>query len=272
MNIDLIGGKTEFEILSMGCQKRYLWYKMILPEEKEKAMGIVEIVRRNKNSVAMIKWWREPGYRARFSGKNGYLYGKNNPAKRLDVRAKLSIAKIKNWKDSEFRASRTGNNNPAKRPEVRAKMSASMIEYCKTSEAKDKMSANNTGENNPNFNNWVSRKPYCYLWNESLRERYRNYWGRVCVLTDTLRSVMGLDSGLSDFEGHEIFSKRRLAVHHSRGDKMEGCNGKEMALVPIQNRFNNKKFDGLRLENHPFYITLFLFKDIERKHREECWR
>ena len=151
--------------------------------------------------------------------------------------------------------------------ETRVKISMALTGKVLSEEHKARISLAISGENHPSFNNWASREPYCHLWNEPLRERYRNHYGRVCVLTDTLRSVMGPESGLDDFEGHEIFSKVRLSVHHIRGNKMAGCDGIELALIPLQGKFNNKKFDGLKLEDHPFYITLFLFKDIERKHR-----
>lgn len=238
----MIAGKTESEILSMGYQKRYLWYKMILPEEKEKAMGIVEIVRRCKLSAANI-------------GENNPNFGKI-PSEESNIKRRMAWTSEMREKE---RAARVGENN-------------SRYGVSPSEETRVKQSAAMSGENNPNFNNWSSRAPYCRLWDEPLRERYRNYWGRRCVLSDMLRSVLGPESHLNDFEGHEIFSRRRLSVHHIRGDKMEGCNGNEMSLVPLQCRFNNKKFDDLRLEDHPFYITLFLLKDIERKHREEMLR
>ena len=153
--------------------------------------------------------------------------------------------------------------------EHKAKLSKANMGNLHSKESYVRQGISVKGEKNPNFNNWSSRIPYCHLWNEPLKEEVRNRWGRVCVLTDLMRSTLGSELGLDDFEGHEIFSSRRFAVHHIRGDKMEGCNGKEMALVPLQCKFNVKKFDGFRLEENSFYITLFLFKDIERKHREE---
>jgi len=286
MDIALIAGKTANEILSWKRTKRCRWYKTILLEEKEEAMQIVEVVRRNKNRIYMINRIVSEETKIKISaskrGKNHpffgksrpqhseFMRGKNNPSfgiiRSEETKAKNREAAIERWKNLEYRNSMTGENhpmygkmrgedNPAKRPEVRAKISMRMA-----------------GEKNPSFNNWASRLPYCYKWNEPLREEVRNRWERRCVLSDTLRSAMGPKSVLDDFEGHEIFSGRRLSVHHIRGDKMEGCNGTEMALIPLQGKFNNKKIDGLKLENHLFYITLFLLKDIERKHREESWR
>ena len=205
----------------------------------------------------------------RTSGKNNPMYGNihsketrakisaSQTGKTLteEHKAKIGLASMDLWKDPEYRDKLSGENSAQKRPEIRAEVSM-----------------RTKGEKNPNFNNWASREPYCHLWNEPLREKYRNYWNRVCVLTDLMRSTLGSESDLDDFEGHEIFSSRRLAVHHTKGNKMAGCDGTEMALIPIQNKFNTKKFDELRLEENPFYITLFLLKDIERKHREEMLR
>lgn len=88
----MIAGKTHSRIMSMNTWKRYRWYKTILPEEKKKAMGIVEAARRAKISGENNPMKR-PDVRAKFSGEN-------NPAKRPDVRAKISAAN-------------TGKNNPS---------------------------------------------------------------------------------------------------------------------------------------------------------------
>ena len=216
----MIAGKTRSEILSMKRHNRCYWYNKILPEEKEKAMKIVDIAGRAKNSAAKM-------------GGNHPLFGKHHTDK------------------------------------SKAKASATLKDRPKSEKTKAKMSAAKTRENHPNWQGGKSFLPYCYLFNEKKKEEVRNRYGRVCILTDTLRSVMGPESGLDDFAGHEIFSGRRLSVHHIRGNKMAGCDGTELALIPLQCAFNNKKSDGLRLEDHSFYITLFLLKDIERRYREE---
>lgn len=148
-----------------------------------------------------------------------------------------------------------------------------------TEESKAKMraaktSGNNphhgrTGKKHPNYKDGRSFLPYCHLFNEEKREEVRNRWDRVCVLTDLMRSTLGSNSGLNDFEGHEIFSRHRLSVHHIYGNKMAGCDGTELVLIPLQGPYNTKKFDDLLLEYHSFYITLFMFKDLERKSREQ---
>ena len=149
MNIDLIGGKTEFEILSMGCQKRYLWYKMILPEEKEKAMKVVNVEMRIKLSAVNI-------------GENNPNFGKI-PSEESNIKRRMAWTPKRR---AEWGEALTGENN--------SRYGVSLSE-----ETRAKLSVAMSGENHPNFNNWSSRVPYCHLWNESLRERYRNYWGRV---------------------------------------------------------------------------------------------
>ena len=286
-----IAGKTYSEILSMEYRKRSCWYKIISAEEKEEAMKIVN----TRRLVRLREAW---------TPKRKDEFSKNNLAKRKVVRDKIRESHLGKLRSEETKAKisasrigkyaginhplygKTGDEHPLyKRPrsgEAKSKISASWTVERRKKQSVAMMGMKNpmkrpevrvkvSGENNPNFNNWISKIPYCYKWNESLREEVRNRWGRVCVLTDMLRTVMGKKIGLDNLEGHEIFNKQRYSVHHIRGDKMEGCNGKEMALIPLQGKFNTTKFDGLRLEEHPFYITLFLLKDIERKHRGEIF-
>ena len=96
----MIAGKTELEILSINQNMRTQWYKTILPEEKEKAMKIVEVARRSKISRAVI-------------GKNNPSFGKSPSEK---TRAKISVALM-------------GEKNPmygnTHTEEVRIKISAS---------------------------------------------------------------------------------------------------------------------------------------------------
>lgn len=253
----MIAGKTHSEIVLMGNWSRRDWYKKISLEEKKEAKRMMEVVRCAKLSAS---WTMERKAKMGAIMKNKILTEEH--------KAKISASNIGKILSEEHKVKiRVANMGHIVSEETKTKISAANMGIARSEEAKAKRS----GKNHWNFNNWISRAPYCHKWNEPLRERYRNYWGRVCVLSDMLRSVMGSNSGLDDFEGHEIFSKRRLSVHHIRGDKMAGCNGKEMALIPLQGGLNSKRFNGLRLEEHPFYITLFLLKDMERKHHEEMF-
>jgi len=228
-------------------------------------------------------------------GKNNSMYGK---ARTKEVRAKISATltgRIRSEKSKakqratmnhpEYRVRHSGKNNPSKRPEVKAKISAAIkvIMSCPEIRAKNrevaikqwealgyrdkhsgenhhmygkihtektraKISAALVGENNPNFRNWASRNPYCYKWSPALREQVRNHWGRVC-----------LNCGKSEIE-----NGRRLSVHHIDGNKMQGCDGHDWFLVPLCLSCNSKK-----LEDDSFCVTLFMFKDLERKTREQ---
>jgi hypothetical protein len=76
--------------------------------------------------------------------------------------------------------------------------------------------------------NWQGGKsfePYCYLFNNELKEEIRNRDNRVCQLCDK----------------GEILNGKRLAVHHIDGDKMQGCKGKKWHLVSLCNSCNSEK-------------------------------
>lgn len=115
----MIAGKTYSEILSMNRLKRSRWYKTISLEEKEAAMGIVEIGRRDKISLSKMGE-NNPSFgglskktRAKMSigkmGENHPMYNKNQS---VGAKAKISAFRIEQWKDPEYRASMTGKNAP----------------------------------------------------------------------------------------------------------------------------------------------------------------
>ena len=111
----------------------------------------------------------------------------------------------------------TGKQNPAKRPEVRAKISKSKAgkrmgphpekRRQNISDGQLKFNAANpgfwAGPNNPAWRGGTSFEPYSPEWTESLRECVRDRDGRRCV-TCTLS---------------EEKNGRRLDVHHKDGDK-----------------------------------------------------
>lgn len=273
--IKKIAGKTNDEILSMTYKIRYHWYKTISQREKEEAMRIVGILKQAKLIGRLVS--KET--RDKISASK---MGKKYPSPSKEIRDKISRAKIGWIPTEETIANMCASWTPKRRAEMsakwtgnviseetRSKIGASKIGKIRTKESRSKQSVSVMGEKNPNYIDGRSFLPYCRLFNEKRKEEIRNYWGRVCVLTDLMRSTLGSESGLDDFEGYEIFSGQRSSVHHIYGNKMAGCDGTELALIPLQNKFNTKKFDGLKLEEHPFYITLFMLKDIERKHREE---
>jgi len=138
----MVAGRTEDEILAMIRKTRHLWYKTLSPEEKEVAMGIVDITRRAKISASL-------------TGKStGRVISEK-------TKANMSMAAIERWKDLKYKDKHSGENNPMKRPEVRAKIS---------------------GENSYNWRGGVSFEPYCPKFNYQLKESIRNHDNRTCVL------------------------------------------------------------------------------------------
>ena len=236
-----------------------------------------------KMSVTWTKQWKDPVFRAnRVSriGKNNPMYGKTFTHTE-ETKINHSEYMTERWKDQEYRDKHSGKNHPmygktfTHTKEIRDKNRTTTTELWKDPKYIDKHTGENNanygkiGENAPNYIDGRSFLPYCHFFNKPLKEQVRNRWGRVCALTDLMRSTLGSDAGLDDFEGHEIFSEKRLAVHHIYGNKMAGCDSTELSLIPLQGSYNSKKFDGLKLENHPFYITLFMLKDLERRSREQ---
>ena len=73
------------------------------------------------------------------------------------------------------------------------------------------------GENAPGWKNGASFEPYCVKFNEELKEKVREKYGRQCFLC-----------GKTEKE-----NKRKLSVHHVDYDKKGGCNGKKLLLVPL---------------------------------------
>lgn len=73
------------------------------------------------------------------------------------------------------------------------------------------------GENAPNWQGGISFGQYCVKFNEELKEKVREKYGRRCFLC-----------GKTEKE-----NKRKLSVHHVDYDKGRGCNGKRWLLVPL---------------------------------------
>jgi len=222
----IIAGKAHSEILSMKNKPRFRWYMTILPEEKEKAIEMMEDVRRTKIS-------------------------ENNAMKNPKVSAKISEIKTEYWRNPENRAKMIGRNNPffgkTHSKETRAKLRAIAIGRIMTEETRIKISQtlkgsftseetrdrnkgkNNpmygrTGETHPNWQGGISFEPYCSKFNNQLKESIRNHDNRTCVLCGT----------------GEIQNGQRLSVHHIDGDKMQGCSGKSWYLCALCRSCNSR--------------------------------
>ena len=165
-------------------------------------------------------------------------------------KAKMSARMIEVWKDSEHRANlsaiNSGENNP-----MYGRTGENNPFFGKTHSEAAKIKMHEAGrlrvgENNPNWRNGASFKPYCPKFNNPLKEHYRNAYSRICAYC-----------GKS-----EIFNGHHLSVHHIDGNKMQGCDDHDWFLVPLCKSCNSRGF-----ERKPEYVFLFWLKDIERKHR-----
>lgn len=138
----------------------------------------------------------------------------DDPWKSFEVRNKLSIAARK--------------NNPSKRPEVRLKISCSHTGKKHNDDTLKKLSdamlnRNLVGEKNPSWRGGTSFYPYCYKFNDKLKEEIRTRYDRRCYICNKHEDENILSNG----------KKIRLSIHHIDRDKEQGCNGKKWLLVPL---------------------------------------
>lgn len=105
--------------------------------------------------------------------------------------------------------------------EVRMKISKSNTGKKRSAEVRKNISKNHAdiqGDKNPNWQGGTSFEPYCYKFNEELKERVREKYNRKCFLCGRA----------------EENEKKRLYVHHVHYNKREGCDGNnEIVLVPL---------------------------------------
>lgn len=74
-----------------------------------------------------------------------------------------------------------------------------------------------TGKNHPNWKDGASFEPYCHRFNDGIKEKVRNYYGRRCF-----------KCGKTEEENNE-----RLCVHHINFNKNQGCDGEKWGLIPL---------------------------------------
>lgn len=130
-------------------------------------------------------------------------------------------------------------------PERRAKYRIMMIERWKDPEYRSNYCESMRGKNNPNFNNWASREPYCYNWTEEVREHIRNLYNRTCIICG--RSTLQNISKDGKWIG-------RLAVDHVDENKMQGCDDWEWRLTLLCPYCHNK----MRRQKIPWHFLLQL--------------
>lgn len=207
------------------------------------------------------------------------MKGDKNPMKRPEVAEKNKLARIKYYREHPEAREESrrwsleyyenhpehnkGKNNPMygkKRPELTEKFIGEGNPmygrrgplnpfYGKhhTQKAKDAVSKANKGrfegDKNPAWKGGLSFEPYLPEFNEELKERIRNKYGRVCYLC--VRS--------------EKENKEKLSIHHIDYNKK---NNEEENLIPLCRSCNSKV-------NNDREFWLFYFLEMFRIEEEE---
>jgi len=80
------------------------------------------------------------------------------------------------------------------------------------------------GEEHPNWQGGKSFEPYCFKFNNDLKERVREFFDRQCYMCGTTEEENG----------------QKLSVHHCNYDKMVCCNNIKPLFVPLCRRCHSK--------------------------------
>lgn len=191
--------------IEFGIKSRPCWYVSCRPKSLEHRRKISES---NK------------GKHDHF-GENNPHYGKKHTEEALS-KIRASRSKQVFSEESLLKRSRsmrgklTGDKNPAKRLDVRKKIAAAQRGKTISAETRKKISMAIRGKNHYNWKGGVSRDPYCYKFNASVKERVREAFGRECFLCGKNEDENG----------------KHLDVHHVDYNKSQGC-GQYWNLVPL---------------------------------------
>lgn len=105
-------------------------------------------------------------------------------------------------------------------------------------DTRDKISIKLRGERNSNWKGGRTKRRYCHKWREHLRERVREFFGRICL--NCLKT--------------EKENGRKLSVHHVHHNRTACCDSSPRMFVPLcsvcHNLTNHKK-------NEEFYKEKF---------------
>lgn len=170
-----------------------------------------------------------------------------------ESKRKMSMAK-RGKPLSEETKRKLSSNTSARRPDVRAKMSiAAKNRPCNrkgehhSEETKKRLSEINkglkTGEKNPYWKGGTSFYPYCWKFNNGLKEKIRERDNRTCQLC-----------GRTEKENLQLW-KEKLCMHHVHYDK-PNCKPDLMSLC--------KKCSSVVNFNRDYYENLFMQKLKER--------
>jgi endogenous inhibitor of DNA gyrase (YacG/DUF329 family) len=92
--------------------------------------------------------------------------------------------------------------------------------------------------NNPAWRGGTSYGPYCSKFNEEIKERVRDEFGRTCFLCPTTETENG----------------QKLCVHHVDYNKSQGCKGLKWGLIPLCRKCHAKT-------NHKMWYWFALLRD-----------
>lgn len=104
-----------------------------------------------------------------------------------------------------------------------------------------------TGESAQNWQGGISWEPYCEKFDENLKERVREYFGRCCYVCGIGESELG----------------QKLDVHHVNYDKMLCCNDVKPLFVPLCKKCHGKTHGNREYWEEFFTISLNYLTDGE---------
>jgi len=184
-----ITGKTHSEIVAMPRWKRYLWYKTISLEEKEKAMQVVRINVSGKKHPCFGR-----------TGSKHPMYGKSRSK---EVRAKISAAL-------------SGANHPnfGKTP---SEETCTKLRKSWTSEKRNAMSEAKTGKNNANWQGGKSFEPYGVEFNDHLKSQIRDRDNHTCQECHQTEEQLerALDVHHTDYDKRNNSPENLISLCHS---------------------------------------------------------
>ena len=148
------------------------------------------------------------GPRPNFSGKNHPMYGKHHTE---GSKQKISENHPDNLGKNNPMYGRTGEKNPS---------------YGRTGE-KNPMFGKK-GELCPRWKGGISFFPYCEKFDNDLKERVRDFFGRCCYVCGKSEQEQ-----IEEMVNNGKIPFRKLDVHHVNYDKMVCCNDVKPLFVPL---------------------------------------